>query len=481
MYCKYCGKEIPNGSIFCPNCGAKQKDNVFNIKSFFRELYANHKKLSYSYIAWCLFHIGLLLFSSPKVHGYDMSDGFYPFDESLSDIIQGNSYTCSLLENVDVYDFSEFFFYTIILPVIIAGFAKICFRYFSRVNIQCIRNYVKRHKVIATVYLAWVTFHGIIYVLSLMVNHPFYPKSNFYPFVTTHYKTKIYLDCIGTYDYTEFLIYVLLLPTVCFAIGKLLLVIFLHIDKKICNNERKLNDALKPKCIAIIKIKDDTLRIINTVMRYDKSYVESDVEMMPLFNRFIGSMMDKIILVVLFVVVTIVMRPFAGAGRLGTYIGILTSTPVNYEYIDRYKIEEYNSNEYEKGNSYFFQDQARLEEEPPHMGSTKELDLYMTFSFILLNLLYYTLFELLLGASLGKMCLGGILVNVNNERIKYGRVLIRTLCAGIFMSIFVFLHFYIYLNYLIAIVLYFLLMDIPVFVTKKSLLDLCTETRFIKR
>ena len=30
MYCKYCGKEIPNGSIFCPNCGAKQKDNVFN-------------------------------------------------------------------------------------------------------------------------------------------------------------------------------------------------------------------------------------------------------------------------------------------------------------------------------------------------------------------------------------------------------------------------------------------------------------------
>ena len=32
MFCRYCGKVIPNDSIFCPCCGAKLEEAASNIK-----------------------------------------------------------------------------------------------------------------------------------------------------------------------------------------------------------------------------------------------------------------------------------------------------------------------------------------------------------------------------------------------------------------------------------------------------------------
>lgn len=142
MYCKNCGKELPNGAAFCPECGTKQNNVTANIKTRIREFVNEHKKVSYAYMVWFLVHIALYLSSSkyaPK--------GFYPWNISFNDVLNeiqrffmgerpdsyntvgdwdGPYWECKLswLDKYNVYDFSELFFYTILLPVIIYGFVK---------------------------------------------------------------------------------------------------------------------------------------------------------------------------------------------------------------------------------------------------------------------------------------------------------------------------------------------------------------------
>ena len=137
---------------------------------------------------------------------------------------------------------------------------------------------------------------------------------------------------------------------------------------------------------------------------------------------------------------------------------------------------------YKEGISQYYQDQERLANEAPHIGSTMELDKTMTFYFIILNLLYYTLFESLLSASLGKRITGGVLLDRAEDKIGFGNVLQRALFGGILMFSLVYLiHFGMLLSNQAVIIVFFLLMDLPVFFTKRSLLDIVTGTQYAKR
>lgn len=137
MYCRYCGKEIPENSNYCPNCGKKQNEEI-SIKGFQSFLrMGKYKKAILLYVVWCLIHIGLFVFSpsgegckayAGPGHGYcyrDKIDAFYPFDTSLSNVLQWKPFWCDWLNNIDVYDFSELFFYTILFPLLIWGINKI--------------------------------------------------------------------------------------------------------------------------------------------------------------------------------------------------------------------------------------------------------------------------------------------------------------------------------------------------------------------
>ncbi len=139
MYCRFCRKEIPNNSIFCPNCGKKQEGESSKIDFQFFQGLGKYKKWGFIYIIWCLIHIGLLVFNSSEDvfyrHPYGWSkeinkiDAFYPFDNSLSNVLQWKPFWCDPFKNMDVYDLSELFFYTILFPLLICGIVLLCRKY----------------------------------------------------------------------------------------------------------------------------------------------------------------------------------------------------------------------------------------------------------------------------------------------------------------------------------------------------------------
>ena len=208
---------------------------------------------------------------------------------------------------------------------------------------------------------------------------------------------------------------------------------------------------------------------------------------MPLVRRFIGSLIDKVVLIVLFAVGFAVISPFGAAGKMGRYVGILTVSPNNYEYIDRIVINNYYNSDYsmsDDGVDPYYKAQKHLANmaNPPHIGSTKENDLNITLSFILLNLIYYLFFFFFLCASPFKAVMGGVLLDSNKQKIGIGKVILRAFCGGVFMLIAVFmLHFSMGYSYAVVFVLFFLAMDIPIFFTRQSLLDMCTGTIYAKK
>ena len=126
MYCIKCGKEIPDNSSYCPFCGKRQTNDKEGFS--LSKLVVKYKVILLLYLVWCFIHIGLFLSSKPQkgeyhigfaqYEEYDQSIGFYPFDIALSDLILGGKYWFDPINNINVYDATELFFYTILLPSI---------------------------------------------------------------------------------------------------------------------------------------------------------------------------------------------------------------------------------------------------------------------------------------------------------------------------------------------------------------------------
>ena len=198
----------------------------------------------------------------------------------------------------------------------------------------------------------------------------------------------------------------------------------------------------------------------------------------PLVRRFIGSLIDKIIILIIAVVGYIACKPYAGAGDIGSFMGLMNTNPSNYEYIDKIRIDSYG-NIYE-GVSIEYQMRAREESEIPYIGYTRDLEIKMCFIFIMVNIFYYIFFEFMIRASLGKNFLGGELVDEGREKLSYWRILLRSLVFfAITAVVFCVFRYLVKANYYIIIAVFFLFMDLPLLINKRSLLDICTRTMYI--
>ena len=425
MYCRNCGKELPIGSNYCPDCGAKQNLIVNDSKIRLPKIFSNHKKLSYAYIVWFLAHLTLFI-SSSKLN----TEGFYPWNKPLNDILTylfgGKSsyfiYDFSWFDKYNVYDFSEFFVYTILLPSTIFGVVN----YWPNVKLSISRIVT----FFRNSFSSWFKREKRQKVDS----------SN-----KTSSQSKVSDSNKNTISNDILIEQVMPSP----------------------NMDEDINGTCQKDIIDVEKISL-------------KNNVEIEIQSMPLVGRFIGSLIDKVIILFIFVIGFIIISPFGASGKMGTYVGLLNCSPNNYEYIDKVRIENYGYDN--PGVDDYYQAQSRLANGAPYMGSTRELDLDITLAFILLNLIYYILFECILQASPGKRIFGGMLINSNREKVGIVSAFARALCSGALMAFAVFfLHFQIGFSYLIVFVLFFLLLDIPIFFTKQSLIDLCTGTVYAKR
>ncbi len=118
---------------------------------------------------------------------------------------------------------------------------------------------------------------------------------------------------------------------------------------------------------------------------------------LPLWKRFIASILDKVCILVLWFVLLnyVAYTPYTAAGKLGTYSYLVTISPSNYEYIDIGSKNRQGASENNYGVSEWYRALQELDLASMKQETTKDVDITITFWFILANLIYFLLGELL--------------------------------------------------------------------------------------
>lgn len=203
---------------------------------------------------------------------------------------------------------------------------------------------------------------------------------------------------------------------------------------------------------------------------------------MPLFKRFIGSFRDKVLILIIFFIGLSIVEGVRQAQTKGfTYLTLLIFSPSDYSYI---KPDILHVIDYGYLMEYSPQSEKELQEKYENTDVERmvtSFDLTITFSFILLNLLYYLLSEIFLGASVGKHRMKGRLVdNLLGERITTSDAFKRAIIGGFLMSLAVGIRFLFDTSYIIVIIMFFIIIDIPLFFGRRSLIDILSKSTYVE-
>lgn len=200
-------------------------------------------------------------------------------------------------------------------------------------------------------------------------------------------------------------------------------------------------------------------------------------------RRTFGSLIDKVLILGLFLVVLGLLSPFGAPSQLGMYCGLLNSSPSRYQSIDMIGAVRhvYGNVPPEKLTQSYEEITQQPELVAQYGGKTLSRDLQITGIFIIVNFVYYLLWEWILSASLGKFLCGLIAVSNNNKLMTDKEVFKRSFLFLLLMVIAVGLRFILDISYYSVILLFFLIMDTSVIINGRSLIDIITNTYIIKK
>ena len=190
-------------------------------------------------------------------------------------------------------------------------------------------------------------------------------------------------------------------------------------------------------------------------------------------KRFVGSLVDKVFICILTFVVVIVISFFNPniSGDIGTFCALfhmdindIYNTAVGHVMIN-YPDERIIHHQYEIDK---------------YCSSLKSIEVSMLLLFSLINILYYLLSEVIYKASLGKKLQNLILVSYRTGvKITFVHILFRVIVFALMMLLSFIFRWTIGVNYYVIIIVFFVMMDLPIFFTNRSLLDLLTNTKLV--
>lgn len=198
------------------------------------------------------------------------------------------------------------------------------------------------------------------------------------------------------------------------------------------------------------------------------------MEIVSLGQRLISTIIDKILIAILFVIVTFLFCAGAPGAELGQFMSQLG---IEYRKIESEKtIHERNVevNEWLKENGY--SQMLSDDQEYEHYKTMKDVYDKYVWLLVAVNLIYYLLCDLFFKASLGKRVLKCRIRKADGNDIEMRDVFTRTGIMGTLLLLAVALQMTMNINGYITTIIFFAILDFTVFTKQRSLVDKYSDT-----
>lgn len=192
-------------------------------------------------------------------------------------------------------------------------------------------------------------------------------------------------------------------------------------------------------------------------------------------RRLLGTIIDKIaILAICFIVILFICIFDSNfTGELGIFSALFHMTTDNVHSVAiGHVMPNYP-------DDYMSQHQYEIDEYFMYLFG---LELKITSIFVLINLFYYVLCELIISSSVGKKMCRLRLISAPYDsmaKISPSKIFFRAFCFLLIVGGIIALRWVVGFNYYVVIILFFLIMDLPVFFKRQSLLDLVSRSKLL--